>query len=425
MVPKNDLTRYVAAADPTYRWERLASRRTEEGTLHDLRLFSQTWQGLVWTHRLHLYLPDRLTAPEWSLLTVGSDHAGHPGATHIDMHLCHRIGIASAHLYDIPNQPLFDGLREDELLAHTLSQGLDTGDTTWPLLFPMVKAAVRALDTTAAICGEVGGAVPKRFVLHGASKRGWTTWLTAAIDPRVRAIIPEVYDNLNLFAQMPHQVKVWEAYSEMIEDYTEHRLQDKMRTPRGHEIALTIDPYTYRQQLTLPKLLIQSLNDRYWATDALNLYWDDLSGEKHIVYAPNQPHHITDRERIAPTQAAFLRAIVCGASLPVVTADYDETDAALGVEVRCAVPALEAHVWTAASASQDFRDSSWSWAPLTALPDRRTFTGAVNRPAAGYIAIMADCLLPDVETPYLLSTPVRIISSTRSDAYSFALPCSG
>jgi len=142
--------------------------------------------GLVWTHRLHLYLPDQAHASDWALLTIGSDHtrqhhhqhqhqppapATSTSTTHIDTDLARRTGIPAAHLYDVPNQPLFDGLREDELLAHTLSQAHDTGDTTWPLLFPMVKAAVRALDTIGAVCGDEGGTAPARFVVQGASKR--------------------------------------------------------------------------------------------------------------------------------------------------------------------------------------------------------------------------------------------------------------
>jgi PhoPQ-activated pathogenicity-related protein len=406
----NELLEYVNAPDATYCWERLESRRVREGTLHDIRILSQTWQGLLWAHRFHLYLPDHVATPHWALLTIGSDGPREEGLTHLDFELGHSLGVVCAHLYDIPNQPLFDGLREDELLAHTLTQYMDTDDVTWPLLFPMVKASVRAMDTTAAICSEEDLPVPERFIVHGASKRGWASWLTAVADPRVRAIVPEVYDNLNLFAQMPHQVKVWETYSEMIDEYTEQRLQDKMRTPRGHQLALTVDPYTYRSQLTLPKLLIHGLNDRYWATDALNLYWDDLIGDKHVLYAPNQPHNIADRTHVRTTQAAFLRAVIAGSSLPDVSVAFDERDETLEIVLRTGVAALEAHVWTAASANQDFRSADWQTWPLTATEDRQRFAGTVARPAKGYVAVVAECRFPHEDQPYLLSTQVRVLS---------------
>jgi len=64
---------------------------------------------------------------------------------------------------------------------------------------PMTKSAVRAMDTVTAFLGssrEVtsGG----RFVVAGGSKRGWTTWTTAAVDKRVVGIIPIVIDVLNI-----------------------------------------------------------------------------------------------------------------------------------------------------------------------------------------------------------------------------------
>ena len=412
MTQENDLTEYTGAVDATCTWEGISSQKTDTGTLYALRLTSQTWQGRPWTHRLHVYLPYAPVARDWGLLTITSDHVGQAAAADGDLEAACRAGIVGACLYDVPNQPLFDGLREDELLAHTLTQRLDTDDRTWPLLFPMVKAAIRAMDAIAEKCKAEGSTAPARFVLHGASKRGWTAWLTAVADSRVGAIMPEVYDNLNLFAQMPHQVAVWEAYSEMIEDYTEQNLQDKMRTPSGHALALSVDPFTYRAHLTLPKLLIHGLNDRYWATDALNLYWDDLPGDKHVVYAPNQGHYIADRQRIAPTQQAFLRAVTSGTSLPDVAADYEETPTELCVTLRSTVQALEARVWSAASATQDFRESKWTWKPLERQSGRDTFTGAVPRPASGYVAVMGDCLLPDSRGPYTLSTQVRILGVT-------------
>jgi len=407
---ENRLSEYVQAPDPAFQWDILTQRAIEGGTLYDILLCSQKWQQNVWRHRLHLFVPQQAAAPEWGMLTIGSDYPESEEIL-IDTALACRLGLVSAHLFDIPNQPLFDGMREDALMAYTLSQCHDTGDWTWPLLFPMVKAAVRALDIVQAICADRCGGSPGRHLLHGASKRGWTSWLTAVVDSRVGAIIPEVYDNLNLFAQMPHQVAMWHNYSEMIDDFTEHNLQEKMRTPMGWQIATAIDPYSYRAGLTLPKLLINSLNDRYWATDALNLYWNDLSGGKHVVYAPNESHKIDDRRGVDATKSAFIGAVLGGVCLPEVAAEYAEGPAEFSIAVRSDTPAVEGRLWVAASARQDFRDCCWSWTPLTASDGGRTFTGALTRPASGYVAVMAECIFPGKSGDYGLSTPVRILSS--------------
>src|SRR5205807_179172 len=104
-----------------------------------------------------------------------------------------------------PNQPLTlngDGTprSEDDLIAYCQIKAMDTGDPTWLPRLAMVKSAVRALDAmTEVLAGEQGGKVPlKKFVVSGGSKRGWTTWLTAAVDRRVVAIIPAVIDVLNV-----------------------------------------------------------------------------------------------------------------------------------------------------------------------------------------------------------------------------------
>ena len=175
----------------------------------------------------------------------------------------------------MPNQPLYGGKVEDALIAHTFVQYLKTGDETWPLLFPMTKSAVRAMDAVTAFVKQENGEAIEGFVVSGISKRGWTTWLTGAADPRVKGIVPMVFDSLNMGEQMKHQKETWGSYSEQIDDYSRLNLPDRMDTERGRELISMVDPYVYRKQLTMPKLLMLGTNDRYWTVDAANYYYQE------------------------------------------------------------------------------------------------------------------------------------------------------
>jgi len=110
-------------------------------------------------------------------------------------------GTIVAAVPNVPNQPLAltdesgelgPERYEDDLLAESWVQAKRTGDDGWVIHQAMVESAVAAMDAIQAFAKseEGGGHEVGGFVVSGGSKRGWTTWLTAAVDDRVRAIIP-------------------------------------------------------------------------------------------------------------------------------------------------------------------------------------------------------------------------------------------
>ena len=146
------------------------------------------------------------------------------------------------------------------------------------------------MDAVQDFCSKEWSLDIKHFTVTGASKRGWTTWLTAAVDPRVNSLAPMVIDTLNFESQKKHQLETYGTFSEQLRDYSDKGLQAVLSTERGKRLQSIVDPYSYRATLTQPKFMLLGTNDRYWTLDSLNLYWDDLQGEKYVCYTPNSGH---------------------------------------------------------------------------------------------------------------------------------------
>src|SRR5947209_3244945 len=343
-----DLAGYIARPEPQYHWQKASE--TQEGfvTVTDLKLRSQVWRGIPWDHTIRLVRPVKVKYPKTALLLVWGGNPG-PEDTQLASLVAAAIQAPLAFLYNIPNQPLFDGKTEDDLIAHTYAEYLKSGDDTRPLLEPMTKSAIKAMDALQAFSEQEWKQKIEGFVVTGASKRGWTTYLTGASDRRVRAIAPMVFDNLNFDAQMPHQLELWGRYSEQIDDYSRRGLQQQMTSGRGRRLVSMVDPWFYRKQLTMPKLLIHGANDRYWATDASRLYWDDLPGEKYLLDVPNAGHGLGDQNRVINTITAFFHAVAGGEALPRLDSHYSRENGQARLRVRSTVRPREVRLWTASA----------------------------------------------------------------------------
>jgi len=308
----------------------------------------------------------------------------------------------------VPNQPLYDGKKEDALIAYTFDQYIKSGDETWPLLFPMVKSAVRAMDAVQEFAQKTSNQRIEGFVVGGASKRGWTTWLTGAADPRIKGIAPMVIDMLNMKAQVNWAEKVYGKQSEQIHDYTDLNLIGRIDDPPMKKLRGWVDPYSYRQRYNMPKLLLLGTNDRYWTVDSLRHYWSDLPGPKLIYQTPNAGHNLGGGKDAIQTLAAFFEIIADGKELPKMEWEFHNRSKA-ELDVAVSTPAKEIRIWTADSTDRDFRDDKWSSQELKAKGGNRAASASVGTPENGYRAYLAEVTLTSPSGhDYKLSTEARV-----------------
>jgi PhoPQ-activated pathogenicity-related protein len=230
----------------------------------------------------------------------------------------------------------------------------------------MVKSCVRAMDAVQAVMKEEWKSDIRTFTVTGASKRGWTTWLTGAVDPRVTALAPMVIDVLDMGPQMDHARAVWGGLSPKVEPYTKHGLLDRLSTPEGRRLLEIVDPISYRRALNKPKLIINGTNDDYWPVDATQLYWDQLSGEKHILVVPNTSHNLQDYGRVTAGVLALHQSQTQGVPLPKFTWEFEEAADALTISVRAEPAPYQFRVWTTQRPTADLRAGRWTSTPVSA-----------------------------------------------------------
>ncbi|RYG28868.1 MAG: hypothetical protein EOO01_39100 [Chitinophagaceae bacterium] len=290
ITPATALQSYLNNGDKTYQWELKDSYEIGDVKAYNLLLTSQKWREHTWRHQMTILVPKENNY-DGSLLfiTGGSNKNEQPNWNakgQEDKVIKGLVDIATKNkaivtlLKQAPNQPLYDNLTEDALISYTLHQFKKDGDYSWPLLFPMVKSAVKAMDAVQEFAKQTLKHNISRFVVSGASKRGWTTWLTGANDKRVVAIAPMVIDILNMPVSLDYQVKVWKDYSVQIEDYVKLGIPQTAKTESGNAINTMVDPYSYRKNLTMPKMIFMGTNDEYWVVDNIKNYFDWSSDNK-------------------------------------------------------------------------------------------------------------------------------------------------
>ncbi len=422
---KTPLDEYVAKPDPAYAWKLVKTIPGDGYTTYVVDLTSQNWRTVpdvdrtTWKHWLTIIKPDRVEG-DTAFLYIGGGKNGNPAPDkpgQLPLLIAKGSHTVVAELGQIPNQPLVlsgDGhpRSEDDLIAACWIKSMDSGDATWLPRLPMVKSAVRAMDTVTALLGsEQGGKTAvKKFVVMGGSKRGWTTWMVGAVGPRVAAIIPAVIDVVNVRACSINHYSAYGFWAEAIGDYTRHNVKDRMDTPEYDRLLHVVDPYFYRDRFTMPKFIVNASGDQYFPPDSSKFYFGEMPGVKYLRYVPNANHSLGGTD--APeSMLAFYRAIVRGKALPKFSWKVEQDDT---IRVRTDDRPLEVNLWQATNPkARDFRlqtiGPAYKKTTLKTSGDG-VYVAKVEKPPEGWTAFFVELVYDSGDTvPYKFTTQVHVV----------------
>ena len=393
----------------------------ENWTGYHIKMISGEWldskkvDQVEWWHYVDIIIPKQTTSSTGIMFIDGgekSDDYFRLDAQSIENAI--KTEAVIVNVSNIPFQPLNflssdqDSFEEDDLIAFAwnkfLKQGAKQKDVEWLPRFPMTRAIVRAMDLAQEIVLQ-NDIVIKDFVVSGASKRGWTAWTTAAVDRRVKAVVPMVIDMLNLVPSFENHYRSYGEFSPAVQEYVNYNIQDWLGTEEFKVLMSYIEPFSFIDKFTMPKYIINAGSDEFFSTDSWRFYYDKLPGEKIIRYVPNKNHSLDGRYLTEDLVSYFYRVIN---DIEIPSLSWNLSDNKLIAELDYDGD-YDVSVWTAKNDNgRDFRlweeGELWEETSIGKLANNK-YELNVNYNFKGYKATMIEFTIdPESEFPLIIST---------------------
>ncbi|MDP6419369.1 MAG: PhoPQ-activated protein PqaA family protein, partial [Candidatus Krumholzibacteria bacterium] len=434
---------FVYAPDPDFQWW-IEEEIQEDGyRIARMKMISGQWRVASeldethWVHDINVYVPDVILQDTGLLIVAGGSSSSDPADPDADMIsglMASSTGSVVAGIMQVPYQPItfadedFERY-EDALIAYSWAKFLsDSSDVTWPAQLPMTRAAVRAMDAVQEYVSNLSPATPlENFCVAGGSKRGWTTWLTAAVESgpqgqgRVSAIIPIVIDCLNVQESFEHHFDVYGFWAPAVHDYVEAGVMDYLDTPEGDALFHLVDPFVYRDRCTMNKIIFNSTGDQFFLPDSWQFYYEDLPGPKYLRYVPNTDHSMSQLSVDVVAEVLGLYVTLL-ADEPFPDYSWSISDERR-IRLETSEPGVQVRLWEAVNPqNRDFRydviGPAYMDSPVTDQGGG-IFEVLVDRPTEGWKAFFLEAEFSGTMT---LSTGVYVIGDgTSSGSGDFPL----
>jgi PhoPQ-activated pathogenicity-related protein len=170
------------------------------------------------------------------------------------------------------------------------------------------------------------------------------------------------------------------------------------------------DPFTYRERLTMPKLIVNATGDEFFVPDSSQFYYRELPGTNYLRYVPNVDHSLQNtRPEQARTLLAFYRSLIHG-TLPPNISWQEHADGSFVVHLQ---QPGSAKIWRAMNpVARDFRlQTIGSAFQSYDLKESRNDTCFAPAPAVarGWDASFVEVTYKAVAgQPFTITTDVRI-----------------
>jgi PhoPQ-activated pathogenicity-related protein len=189
---------------------------------------------------------------------------------------------------------------------------------------------------------------------------------------------------------------------------------DWQSTPEYQSLMDLVEPYEYRDRLTMPKFIINATGDQFFLPDSSQFYFDELPGIKYLRYVPNADHSLRETDALE-TLVACYHAVLNNLPLPRFSWNLDADGS---FEVKTIDRPTAVKLWQATNTTaRDFRletiGQAWTSADLVA-EGNGVYSGLVAAPAEGWTAFLVELTYvePDRPAPIKFTTNVRVVPDT-------------
>mmetsp|Transcript_23106 Transcript_23106/g.72710 ORF Transcript_23106/g.72710 Transcript_23106/m.72710 type:complete len:537 (-) Transcript_23106:200-1810(-) len=352
---------YVSLPDPSYSWTvrkdlALSGVEPESQTSWHatvINMTSQKWlteadvDRPVWWHVLVVVEPSNLGelgdgTDDWGTLIVGrGGSAMRRVGEEIEevqaaVYMAVRTGTRTAVLFQEPFQPeafADDPVSHEEEEMRAIAWDRVVTNPARPevaIEFPMTKAAVRAMDTIQTATAHA----VRRFFITGFSKRGLVSWITSAVDPRVKAVMPachalalreSMHDMRRGFYHIPVAAKPHDKYTTLRKDESQGDFLYAMFDAGASE------EYISRLE-KVDKLVMEVGNDDFGPVDNAKHWLHKMKGSISYIMHPNKKHMGTyERQHLLLPATAFMEGVIMKRSAPKISWEVDDLTGSITV----------------------------------------------------------------------------------------------